>query len=457
MQLKISFSLLCLLIFAVDANSQSAGKAPFPEIGKAMPEFTLNKIIDYSKTSVSSKNLKGKWYILDFWIKGCQPCVKSFPEVSAMSEKYKEKVNVFSVGIGGEELQKYYMPIRQQKGLRIPMAFDPLLASKWQVKSYPMIFIVDDKGILRVITYETNMEKLAVLIQSGENQFAKVDNYKQYLPNDVSRLYFINGNGGDDSSFLFRSVLAKATTDYSNSGIANLNQEGPCYDDLVYVSASNLKKGLFQMSRTSLLTLYNTAYFGQDRAWITDSIYKEAVLLPTYFDKVFWPILEVKDSSDFRTDYKTLQGLFTYSLSVPPQKANRDFVMRAMQQDLYKFFGYQVKVETRKWPVWKLVVTDLNRVAGLKTKGADAKTAVYSGSLNHLINASSFDLMILIFGEHQLETFFDQTGINYKIDIKLEGSMSDINVVKRELNKNGFDIIQEEKEMKVLVIRDSVF
>jgi len=457
MKLKISYSLLCLILFVFNANSQSKEKTQFPVIGEAMPEFTLNNIVDYSKASISSKNLKGKWYILDFWIMGCKPCIQSFPEVSAMAEKFKGKVDVFSIGIGGDELQKYYMPIRKKKGLKIPMAFDLLLASKWQVRSYPTIFIVDDKGILRVITYETNPEKLVTLMQSGQNQFAKNENYKQYLQNDVTSLYFVNGNGGNDSSFLFRSIIAKATPDYSSSGIANINQKGPGYGDLQYVSAVNLRKGLFQMSNTSLLTLYNTAFFGQDRAWITDSIYKEAIFLPKYADKVFWPILKVKDSSDFRVNYKTFQGLFTYSLSVPAEKANKDFIMRAMQLDLFKFFGYDAKVEIRKWPVWKLVVTDPTRVAALKTKGGDPKTSIYTNSVSHLINASAFDVIDIIFGEHQGEIFFDKTGIDYKMDIKLEGSLRDMNVVKRELNKNGFDIIQEEKNMKVLVISDPVF
>lgn len=454
MKLKISHSLLYILFFVFNANSQSKQKIQFPVIGKPMPEFTLNNIIDYSTASIGSKNLKGKWYILDFWIMGCQPCIKSFPEVSAMAEKLKGKVEVFSVGIGAEELQKYYMPIRKKKALKIPMAFDPVLASKWQVRSYPTIFIVDDKGILRAITYETNPEKLAILIKTGENQFAKNENYRQYLQNEVTSLYFVNGNGGNDTSFLFRSVIAKATADYSSNGIANINQKGPGYGDLQYVSAVNVRKGLFQMSKTSLLTLYNTAFFGQDRAWITDSIYNEIVFLPKYADKVLWPILNVKDSSDFRVNYKTLQGLFTYSLSVPAEKATKDFIMRAMQLDLFKFFGYEAKLEMRKWPVWKLVVSDPNQVASLKTQGGDPKTSVYTDSFSQLINASAFDVISMIFGEHQFDFFFDKTGIDYKMDIKFEGSMRDMNTVKRELNKNGFDLVKEDRNMKVLVISD---
>jgi hypothetical protein len=128
-----------------------------------------------------------------------------------------------------------------------------------------------------------------------------------------------------------------------------------------------------------------------------------------------------------------------------------------MQLDLFKFFGYEAKVEMRKWPVWKLVITDPSRVATLKTKDGDPKTGIYTDSVSHLINASAFDVIDLLFGKHQFEVFLDKTGIDYKIDIKLEGPLRDLNVVKRELNKNGLDLLHEEKNMKVLVISDPVF
>jgi hypothetical protein len=102
-----------------------------------------------------------------------------------------------------------------------------------------------------------------------------------------------------------------------------------------------------------------------------------------------------------------------------------------------------------------LVVTDPVRVAALKSKGGDPKTSVFDGTQYHMINTSAFDLMRALFGD-RLDTYFNKTGIDFKIDIKLEGSMTDMKEAKRELNKNGFDIVKEEKDMKVLVIRDSV-
>ena len=48
----------------------------------------------------------------------------------------------------------------------------------------------------------------------------------------------------------------------------------------------------------------------------------------------------------------------------------------------------------------------------------------------------------------------DETGIGYNIDLTLEFIPFDFDSVKRALEKKGLDIVQGEKEMDVLVIRD---
>ncbi len=102
------------------------------------------------------------------------------------------------------------------------------------------------------------------------------------------------------------------------------------------------------------------------------------------------------------------------------------------------------------------MVSDPQKVISLRTKGADAKTSIYTNTLHHLINASTSQLAMVIFGEHQFDIILDETAIDYKIDVKLEGSLRDMDMVKKQLNANGFDIIRGEKQMKVLIISDPV-
>ena len=41
--------------------------------------------------------IKGKYILLDFWSKGCGPCVASIPELKEIEEQYKEQLEVVSI------------------------------------------------------------------------------------------------------------------------------------------------------------------------------------------------------------------------------------------------------------------------------------------------------------------------------------------------------------------------
>jgi thiol-disulfide isomerase/thioredoxin len=45
---------------------------------------------------------KGKYILLDFWSSGCGPCIKAFPEMKEMYEKYGERLAIISMSIDTE-------------------------------------------------------------------------------------------------------------------------------------------------------------------------------------------------------------------------------------------------------------------------------------------------------------------------------------------------------------------
>ena len=47
--------------------------------------------------------LKGRWILIDFWSRGCYPCVMSLPELAEVAEANKEKVAVVSISSDPEE------------------------------------------------------------------------------------------------------------------------------------------------------------------------------------------------------------------------------------------------------------------------------------------------------------------------------------------------------------------
>lgn len=49
------------------------------------------------------KDLKGKYILLDFWSRGCGPCLMSIPEMNAVQEKYKDKLVIVSLSSDTEK------------------------------------------------------------------------------------------------------------------------------------------------------------------------------------------------------------------------------------------------------------------------------------------------------------------------------------------------------------------
>jgi hypothetical protein len=205
-------------------------------------------------------------------------------------------------------------------------------------------------------------------------------------------------------------------------------------------------KGRFEVLGIPLYMLYRYAFIGKSSLLDDDSLYSSFYPMP---------ILELKDSSLFQFDYfHDGKNLYCYSLIVPEIKASQDYLMGVMQNDLKNFFGYDVRVETRKMSYWRLVAdakwrskliskSDTSFVAGI----ARIEFIIRNRPIKNIINflAASFQ---------NGPPFIDETGINENIDLTIHALVTDFDEIKASLNENGLDLVKGEKEMKVIVIRD---
>ena len=44
-------------------------------------------------------DFRGRWGLLDFWSRGCGPCIKAVPELGAVSKEYQDKLAVVSISL----------------------------------------------------------------------------------------------------------------------------------------------------------------------------------------------------------------------------------------------------------------------------------------------------------------------------------------------------------------------
>lgn len=427
----------------IESDTKSEGVFTMPEVGKPMPDFTLNNITHFKTTKASLKDFKGKWVFLDFWFPGCVNCIKSFPMVNEIQKKFKDDIVYMLIGLNYNKynyIEKLYEELRVKQNLELPSAFDSLLARRWSIYSMPDIYIVDPNGKL---AYRTNgidmtIEKVRDLIAGGNPFFSLKD--KKDLTVGINN----KTPSTFDSLVLFQSIL----TEYANNKVMmnpiNYQMELDIYK----------RKG-YKAQGATLSALYTIAYIGKI-AFIKgapDSLYEKVYPMPIIQDKDSTIILDDKKISE------KLRKRYNYSLDLPRENLSKEELMKQMQEDLKRYFGYSASIEKRKMPVWVLrakpgtgerLKTSTTSYFDIDpdTRGMATGFSVKNTSIKDLLYGS-----VQYLQEVDGQPFFDETGIKNNVDITIKALMTDIDQVRRELKRNGFDLIQSEREMNVVVLK----
>lgn len=417
----------------------------YPEIGKPLPDFALHHIQYDKRENATLKDFKGKWLVIDFFSVGCTACFESFPKINQMKKDLEGKVEIILVGSGDKYTPPAYEKASHRQNLKLPVAYDSgtVLFKQYGIKSVPYVIVADNNGIVRAITDRIHKEDLELFLNGNDPKLRKIMNVAQFEENmkryDYKKPLLINGNGGVDTVFLFRSILAPY------NGIHYINQD--------FVSVRYFGNRV-QLVGLPIQKLYDYAY--------GDTTFRSPDDRGNSYGE-YWrtPLLEIKDStkimhrsaSEGTDDFG--ENLYNYSLIVPRDKASGRYLQSAMQNDLKNYFGYDVVVETRLMPCWKLIATDKARKE-LITKGIskEPKEYPYHGGFS-LINRPVRVLIHEIWSYHQLEPpFIDETGITSNIDLEVDAILTDLKDFRNSLRKNGLDLVKGKKEMKVIVIRD---
>jgi hypothetical protein len=203
-------------------------------------------------------------------------------------------------------------------------------------------------------------------------------------------------------------------------------------------------KAGFQITGVPLGKLYQYAYLGRVYWGLND----------TFYGKVSPELaLEISDSSDFKIDFKAL-NLFNYSLFVPPGKANTNYLMQVLQRELKNYFGYEASIENREMPCWLLQLRKDTTVLFKPTKSFKSH---YEDAMGMQIDSGQLGELIFGLSDYcplDRLAIYDETGIDYPIDIEFKALMTDFNEVQNELHSHGLELVKGKKWMKTVVIRD---
>lgn len=137
-------------------SSQSENAAAAGNIGSRLPDFATK---DLRGREISSRRLRGKVVLVDFWATWCQPCKKEMPGYQRLADKYGSR-GLAVVGLKFDTMKDTEDPLvfAKKVGVRYPLAVatDDLKQKFGGIEGLPTTMLYDRQGLLRkkVIGFE---------------------------------------------------------------------------------------------------------------------------------------------------------------------------------------------------------------------------------------------------------------------------------------------------------------
>ena len=151
------FTIALMLLFSTAVMSQTGYG-----VGDATNDFPVNKILNAAVSSSTFNQLNNKLLVVDFFGTWCIPCIRALPKLSALQEKYKDKINI--VLVSDEPEEKLITFIGKQNDFALPIIVDEqaIFTKLFQPPAYPYTAIVGKNGKVLAISAQEEMNEISI-------------------------------------------------------------------------------------------------------------------------------------------------------------------------------------------------------------------------------------------------------------------------------------------------------
>ncbi|MBX2956183.1 MAG: DUF3738 domain-containing protein [Cyclobacteriaceae bacterium] len=451
---------------------------------------------------------KGHVYIVEFGATWCAPCAAVIPELSAIAREFKSSLQVIGMFVMEHNSEpitsnapsylprvENYVKKRNDKIDYSVAVDDPgkYMENTWLRASgqsgIPFTFVIDrNQKIVWMGHSISELRNVLKKVLAGtfdlEAAISQTNTIKAFPYSEIKAIAETQEN-----AMVYISFLSQYREDEKPVGFEN-NIFIDNYKWAKPESQLATRQGKVQVIGESLRRLYYMAH--GDTLWnyplmrsIGSWTYPDTLQWPNqkraYGKWWYRPVLELSDSSSFESNYRSPENRFSYYLNVPVEKGLSVIMQKRMQQDLLNSFGYNVSVETRLMPCWKLIASKETR-SKLAAKHPHNEYRMYEVSNGDLQfeNAEIRDIIFqleinygygtngaLVHHPHLHPPFIDATGITGKIDFAYKaeylnrmqearegGPKFTLDQYRELLSTFGIELIKDKIPMKVVVIRN---
>ncbi|MBE0643474.1 MAG: TlpA family protein disulfide reductase [Bacteroidetes bacterium] len=158
-------------LLAIFLSASLAAQPHNPPSGSARESITafIFRSLDDSSRYISSTNMYGKVYLVDFWATWCPPCVDALPDMEKIYEEYHSRgfeIISLSFDKSDDRIREF-----RQKRFRMPWlhgrlasGFSDILAISFGVQNIPHYLLIDRQQRIIASGDDLHGEKLRKLV-----------------------------------------------------------------------------------------------------------------------------------------------------------------------------------------------------------------------------------------------------------------------------------------------------
>ncbi len=422
-----SMSLAFTLVAAITPFAQNKSL----KIGDSLPESfwtTSLQVVNHPQKTIDLSEDKNKLILIDFWSTWCSACLTSLPKIETLQQKFGNKVKILPVSSQDKSaLDKFFASQNGKKYNNMMSTYeDKTLHSLFPHAGVPFIIWIKDGKLF-------NSTDAGQLTEQSINEVLNGDksSLQTIIQMDRARPLMLSEDYDRQ-----RNVELFNYSFFAKGQIPDIGAGG------TYRKTASGKIHGRQFTNVPLWSIYYPIGYELIKQQDKISFTEKRIIIDVKEPKQLMPIEKADGSNDGA-------NLYNYEFIIPEKKS--DSLYNYMLEDLNRYSGYSVTFEKR--PVQCLVLVRTSTKDKLATKGGEKRSS-FPQTPSILKNVPLKNMVNMLNGEIPIkELFIDETGYTGNVDIEVSG-VRDIATLKKELQKYDLDLIPQERQVLMMVIRD---